>query len=534
VIASSTSFENCCAQPGDFTVSRYLADGGLDTGFGNGGRATLAVRDVNEASALALAPDDSIVLAGETASAKSCKATPCTFTPVLARFNSTGALDPAFGGGGWSTVGIPGGSAGFAYQPHIAALAISPSGQILAAGGSGRFSDGFVIAREPNGQANPSFGNDGALDEIRPSPSSAEANGLAIGPKGEIFTTAWSNASAHEGRSILLGFRSNGGRDRRIGSGSGFASTETIGGLHSDAYGHLYTVSTGVAERAYAARFDSRGARDRRYGLHGTARIPASFIVGSFLARPDGRLLIVGHMEHHSGMAAFELTSSGHPDHAFGHRGLAFVDFGSKVKAEALAVAVDSHGRIVLAGRTASTAGAALARLLPDGRLDRSFARRGRLQGLPTPSSHTITITPQPGGGVLLAAGPEPGRAHRVISLLRLDRDGVRDRSFGHAGVLRVRQAGPLISLFSTRRTFILLTGRGAWGEGGVTLHSYRANGTLDRRFGQRGVVAGGTSQARRFRPLAAARQPNGRIVVAGTAGAIEELGSAVEVLRFR
>lgn len=531
VLASSQS---CCHEAGDFILSRYRLDGNLDPGFGDDGRTRLAVAEVNEASALALAPDGGIVLAGGVGTTESCRAGDCGFTPVLARFTASGALDPAFGQGGHTAVEFPGGTVGYGYNPRISALAISSGGQILAAGGAGVNSDAFVLAREPSGSPDPRFGSAGSIDEVRRLPSTTEASGLAIAPSGAILASAWSDTGLRGGgRTVLLGFDSSGLLDGELGSGSGFVVPETDFELRADGHNRFYSVSSAHRGRgrAHIVRFDDRGQSDLGYGSQGRAGIPAHFRIKSVVLRRSGAALVVGRIADRFGMAAFKLTPDGQPDRRFGREGLALVGFGQQVKAAALSATFDRRGRVVLFGNYGPYAG--MARLLPNGRPDPRFAYRGRQPYMPGLANEESAVAMAPDGGILVAAAPEADIDPLPTTLIRFRPDGIRDRAFGHNGVVRVDAGAPMISFFSGRR-MILVSAAGPFGEHGVAVRAFRADGSPDRGFGRRGVVTAATTKAHPFRAVAAARQPNGSLVVAGTTGRLEEVGADLEILRFR
>ena len=77
----------------DFVMARFLADGTLDPGFGEGGMVTTDIQpdQQEEALAVALDPDGRIVVAGYSG---------FDATMALARYLPDGSLDPAFGTGG--------------------------------------------------------------------------------------------------------------------------------------------------------------------------------------------------------------------------------------------------------------------------------------------------------------------------------------------------------------------------------------------------------------------------------------------------
>lgn len=530
---ASSSSQSCCPELSDFVLSRYQLDGSLNPGFGDGGRTHLKIGEINVASALALAPDGSIVLAGGEGSSESCGVGDCSFTPILARFSASGALDPAFGQGGVTAVEFPGGTVGFGHNPRVAALAVSPSGQILAAGGAGTYSNAFVVATSASGEPDRGFGNAGSIEEIRSLPSSTQASGLAVGANGKALISAWSNTGQHKSREILLGLTSSGNLDGSIGSGTGFVVPETDAELRTDGHNRFYIMTTASNShgRAYIARFDDRGQRDLDYGAGGRADIPAHFKIESLVVRRSGEALVVGQIAHRFGMAAFALTPQGQPDRRFGRDGLALVGFGAKVKATALSAAFDRRGRVVLFGNEGPYAG--MARLLPSGRPDPHFAYNGRQPYMPGLANEESAVAMAPDGGILVAAAPEASLDPLPTTLIRFRPDGIRDRAFGHNGVVRVRAGAPMISFFGGRR-IILVSAAGRFGEQGVAVRAFMADGSLDRHFGRRGVATAATAKAHPFRPAAAARQPNGHLIVAGTRGDLDEAGTVVEVLRFR
>jgi hypothetical protein len=91
--------------------------------------------------------------------------------------------------------------------------------------------------------------------------------------------------------------------------------------------------------------------------------------------------------------------------------------------------------------------------------------------------------------------------------------------------------SSPPLGLFTTSRR-LMLVGPQSDRRGGVVLRAYRPDGSIDREFGRGGSSVAAVGQKRRFVPVAAARQPNGRILVAGTAGGGP--GGVLELLGFR
>lgn len=532
-LARSSAKIGCCVTPAHFIVSRYRLNGSLDPSFGAGGSVEFGVGAVDWPTALAADADGGILLGGQVALSDDCPRGRCAFSPLVARFTDAGMLDSDFGQAGLAELDLPPRLFAPEGAHPAAALALTAGGRILVAGGSGDGGDAVVSALRSDGAPDPAFGSRGVAVDRRELPATSEAGGLAIGPRGEIFTSAWSNAGSPFKRTIFLGANPSGNIDHGVGFAAGLALPGVDSEqLRVDGRNRYYAVAPASPFRggAYVARFDDRGRPEIGYGSQGTAALPARFDIRSLIVRRNGAALVVGRIAGRFGMAAFKLDPRGQPVRRFGRNGLALVGFGRKVKAMARAAAFDRQGRVVLFGDHGPYAG--MARLLRNGRPDPTFAYRGRQPYMPALANEGSAVAIAPDGRVLIAAAPRRG-LRLPTTLIRFRRDGIRDRSFGHNGVRRVRAGGPMVGFFGAGR-IILVSANGAFGERGVAIRAFRRDGRIDRRFGRRGVAIAARSQRPLFRPVAAARQPDGRIVVAGTAGRTGELGAAVELLRFR
>jgi len=231
-------------------------------------------------------------------------------------------------------------------------------------------------------------------------------------------------------------------------------------------------------------------------------------------------------------MAAIAFTPAGERDPAFGHDGLAVIRFGGSRGVSARSVAIDRAGRIVLFGHLASRAVAA--RLRANGRLDPSFGRRGRLWRLPFSGYSEEGAVALQGSKILLTARPHRERGNPPFLLLRLNSDGTRDRSFGRGGQVQTKVAGRLLSLLAGGPQIVFVSTRWPLGGGPVLLRAYRSSdGAVDHGFGRHGVASALSGPPRSFRPFAAARQKDGRTVVAASRGRVGG-GSDIALLRFR
>jgi uncharacterized delta-60 repeat protein len=403
-VARSSSELGCCAKVGRFVVSRYRPDGTLAPEFG-GGSVSFSAGPVNVPTALAAGPDGSLLLGGEVGQEAKCPAGECRLHPLLVRFTGDGRLDPSFGQGGTVAPGLPERTQPD-YANYVADLALAPGGQILFAGGSGDGGEATVSALRPDGSLDTSFGTGGRAAQVEALPATTEAYGLAISPSGTILVGGRGNADAHRERNVFVAFRPNGAADEQVGP-EGMVAREPGGVVWADKRGHFYAVST-YGRGSFVERFDSRGRPDPRYGSQGKAAVPRDFHIKSLVVRRDGRVLAVGSFADRFGMAAFALSPKGRPDRRFGGDGLAVVGFGTKTKAVALAATYDPRGRVVLFGNVRRYA--AMARLRPDGRLDRSFAERGRQPGfagtIDTAAATVIASSPPPSNPAVKAPRP--------------------------------------------------------------------------------------------------------------------------------
>jgi uncharacterized delta-60 repeat protein len=153
-----------------WAIARYLPDGTLDAGFGTGGKTTTGFDATSGSSAttVLLQSDGKIVAAGF---ARGIGATTIGFS--LARYETSGALDPTFGAGG--TVFTP-------YGGIAADAAIQADGKIVAVGSSGPH---FALVRyDADGSLDPTFGVGGEV--ITDFGGADSANAVALQGDGRL------------------------------------------------------------------------------------------------------------------------------------------------------------------------------------------------------------------------------------------------------------------------------------------------------------------------------------------------------------
>jgi uncharacterized delta-60 repeat protein len=194
-------------------LARYNANGTLDTSFGAGGKIITDINGTrNFANAVAIQSDGKIVAAGSTLTT-----TLDSFVMfAMARYNPDGSLDSTFGSGGKVTTQVVSGDG---EDDEIFALAIQPDGRILAAGRA-NFAQDFGLARyQTNGALDTAFGTNGFVTtDFNGSIDRAFAMALQI--DGKIVLAGAANlTTGSTGDFGLARYNSNGSLDSTFGAG---------------------------------------------------------------------------------------------------------------------------------------------------------------------------------------------------------------------------------------------------------------------------------------------------------------------------
>ena len=208
----------------------------------------------------------------------------------------------------------------------------------------------------------------------------------------------------------------------------------------------------------------------------------------------------------------------GELDPAFGSGGWGITNF-SGGNDSASGVAIQSNGDIVVVGTTsnpASTQGTnfAVARYLPNGTLDTSFAGTGKVSTDFFGANDSASgVAIQPNGNIVVVGTATNGTVTE-FALARYLPNGTLDPSFGDNGkvansFLGASDVGAGLAIQSNGR--IVVVGNDG-GGGHCVLARYNSNGSLDTSFGTGGYV----SVSNPALAVALALQADGKIVVAG------------------
>jgi uncharacterized delta-60 repeat protein len=252
------------------------------------------------------------------------------------------------------------------------------------------------------------------------------------------------------------------------------------------------------------------GQLDPSFGAGGTVitEFPSSSSGARAVAvQADGRVVAAGFAHTNDSIASdFALTRyqvDGTSDSTFGIGGRVRTDFGGTFD-EALAVAVQPDGRIVVAGSSSDATGAdmAVARYHPDGTLDTSFDGDGMALVEFGGEATARAVALQRDGKVLLAGRVDrPFGAGCCVSdfaVARLTSAGLPDGSFsGDGRVMTDFLPGADNGQDAAHAVLVQADGRilaaGSGVAGGVSVDfavaRYRADGSLDPTFSNDGRV---------------------------------------------
>ena len=261
---------------------------------------------------------------------------------------------------------------------------------------------------------------------------------------------------------------------------------------------HLVLLTLCVALSLSTTALAQAGQLDKSFGnggiFNGLNTSLANSQATAVAIQSDGKILVAGQVLSPSGAVApcvARITAAGLLENAFGQQGVATLELGHGGGQIFTGVVEQSDGKIMVAVSSGGADDAPvleLARFESNGELDMSFGVSGVLQ-LARGISDSSAIVQQPDGKILVGGG---------LLVARLNSDGSLDTSFGTSGLAPVISAATSISLQSNAQ-MVLPASR------------YNANGSVDTTFGALGRI--GT-----LGPVISARvQGDQKIVATGT-----------------
>ena len=335
----------------------------LDATFSGDGRQLVDIGALDQAAAIALAPDGKIVVVGT----RLAPARPSRDIAVV-RLRRDGSLDKSFSGDGIQTTNIS--ENDLAYG-----VAVGRDGRIVVVGESWEL--GTVLVRyATDGSLDPSFGTGGVQTA-----GFGPARDVAIQPDGRIVTAGGASAFA------IARFNADGSPDLGFGAaGLSTAGAAANGGATSVALQPDGRIVAAGANMTGAGRGDldialirlsANGSADMSFAGDGTLTAGQPGIdesANDLAVQRNGRIVAAGQVDL-DGFRLFRWRRDGVPDATFAGDGsqTTNVSAGSDV---ARGVALQPGGQIVAVG---GGKGFTLARFQSGGSLDTGFSEDGKL-----------------------------------------------------------------------------------------------------------------------------------------------------------
>jgi uncharacterized delta-60 repeat protein len=415
---------------------------------------------------------------------------------------------------------------------------------------------GFVLvvlmgdpAAAASGVLDPSFGVGGRVEVLIARSSAAEA--LALMPDGRIVTAGWAQNSVYDAGFAAARLLPDGALDTsfsgdgmiRVGfAGEAWASDIVVQRSGKVVMaGHVYLPGPepgyGTAKVALV-RLLSDGSLDPRFS--GDGKVLTGFSGGAGAAaivqQPDSRFVVAGEatsLDSQQRSMVARYLPNGLLDQSFGKGGKVLGPTGSR----ATDVAVLPDGKIVVTGTWGDDL--MVARYLPDGRIDRSFGVDGITT---TPSTFASfgqiqanALIVLPSGHLVVVGGDEGYRSEcdavGMPFIARYLADGSLDPAFG---VRRINPTAPDRCPYDEFQSVARRVGGGlvAVGYGPLLMVGMHPLGALDADFGTGGIIRDtwDTSDRGFLGAWDVAVQGDGAIVAAG---AISRTDSSIVVTRY-
>jgi uncharacterized delta-60 repeat protein len=388
-----------------------------------------------------------------------------------------GDLDPGFDGDGKKT--IDSGGVDDDVDEAWAAL-VQPDGKIAIAGDGGANTDFMVARLNPDGAFDTGFG----------------VGGLAFADLGDS-DYGYAAARQSDGKIVVAGY---------------FPPTKDVG----------------------VARFNPNGSLDATFDPGGTGGNGRK-IFGStgddspeeVLVQPDGKIVIAGSGGD-ADVIVWRLNPNGSFDNSFDGDGIAAVDLGGVEYG--LAAALGPGGKIIVAGYTSVGGDVVVMRFNPTGAADKTLDDTFDGDGKRTidyggTNDEAEGVLVQPDGRIVLAGY---GTAKTDFAVTRLNPDGSDERSFGIDGTAVVDVGGSdfaRAAVLQPNGKIVVVGYTSGGGAAGLAAVRVQPGGVLDSTFS----FDGKTTLAFASKGQAAALQPDGKIVVAGTT----TMGNDIAVARL-
>ena len=439
---------------------------------------------------------------------------------------AAGDIDTTFGSGGRTITGITSGN----FSPSnesMYAIAVQADGKIIVAGstdvGNG---DALLLRYDTDGSRDETFGSNG--QSVVDFGADETATSIAIQSDGKIVVAGYRFTAATRWDVFLARYTTNGSPDETFSTG-GYVSTNLSGTSSESAYGVAIQsdgkiVVTGQSDAtgnddALVARYLTNGTLDNTFGTGGIVTLDVSGgsndYANGVAIQSDGKIVVAGGTDAtgNTDVLLARYTTSGTLDTTFDTDGIVTSNVGGTINDYASAVALQPDGKIVVAGTIqAATNDVLVNRYEANGTRD-TFTSRD-IGGRDGASSISLQSD-----GKILIAGWTDVLGNDDVLVARLDSALDLDATFGTGGIVKTDIGGDDDSAYGiavspSGQVYVVADTVSATSDD-VGVVGYTSTGALDTDFDTDGKLvtdAGGHDED----ASAIAMQSDGKMLVAG------------------
>lgn len=359
--------------------------------------------------------------------------------PVDAEAASPGRLDTSFSGDGKVSTSVAG-------DDDANDVVVQPDGKIVVVGrtdlgGGGAAFDFFVVRYNTNGTLDTTFGTGGIVTTDFGNIDSVQS--VALQADGKIVVAgATDPVGAVTSDFAVARYNANGSLDTTF-DGDGRVTTDFGGGADSatavviQADNKIVVAGRGLVGTvdAVVARYNVAGSLDLTYSGDGKANFDISNTTNNISdakLQSDGKLVGVGEVT--TNFAVYRVNTNGTLDTTFDSDGTATTDISGSDNA--LAVAIQSDGKIVAAGTANGSQDVALTRYNTNGTLDTTFDGDGKVLSSFNPAGNEgiQSIELQPDGKIIAGFFGVSTTGLLGLNAARYNANGSLDFGFGFGG----------------------------------------------------------------------------------------------------
>jgi uncharacterized delta-60 repeat protein/uncharacterized repeat protein (TIGR01451 family) len=524
---------------------RVLAAGDLDLTFGGGDGIVLTdvlAPTYDVAYDVEVQPDGKVLVGGSS-----------NGKGTIARYNADGSPDLSFGNGAgfviatdmWSAFGME--------------LEVLPSGRIIAAANT-RNDDGTlemaVIAYGPDGSRDWDFGEGDSIATLSVYQTGTALTDLAVDADGKLILTGYQHYYTGEysqryllsSEFLVARLNADGSTDTGFGGGDGYVTTEVSSNQNVAAKsvavqpdGKL--VVAGTSDNYYdfsVVRYNPDGSLDNTFGYGGRSSVDSldyTFDVGDVAIDVANNIYVTTN--GYEGTTVNRLSPEGFPDESFGLDGHVSTQTGWNYRPGTMILQDD--GKILVGADSWSEQGhdLRLTQYLNNGTLDLSFGGDDGIATISVGSNdflYDFTLSE----GAIFAAGSFQAEVNQAadFALLRYASDGTPDLTFGEAGLVTtgfglVSGDTEVYSLAVALPDGKLITITYTSNRSYYDVVRYDVDGALDTTFGGGDGIAE-LPFVEVVEPKLIAVQPDGKIVIAGSAWSLDSQNQTYDFFAIR